>query len=83
MLETNGHFSTLAVKSCYCETDYGLGEESDGNTQPCCDQWENEHAPGVKYSGSFDDAVRTSSIYKALRYDTTINLSDSVLIPIT
>jgi hypothetical protein len=50
--------STLAVKrvkSCYCDTDDGNGEESDANTKPCCDQWENQHAPGVKYSGDFDD----------------------------
>jgi hypothetical protein len=47
--------STLAVRSCHCYTDLGNGEESDNNTQSCCDQWENEHAPGVRYSGDFDD----------------------------
>ena len=86
MLKTKAHFSTLAVKhvkSCYCDTDDGNGEESDANTKPCCDQWENQHAPGVKYSGDFDDRVRTSFIYKALRYDTIVNLPGSVLIPIT
>ena len=78
MLNAKAHFSTLAY-DCYC---YVGGEESD-DTQPCCDQWENEHAQGVKYSGDWDDKVRNGFIYKALRYHAVANLSGSARIPYT
>jgi hypothetical protein len=76
MLKTNAHFSTLAV-DCYC---YYGGEESAG-VQACCDQWENAHAQGVKYSGDYDDKVRNCFNYKAFQYDTIANLSGSARIP--
>ena len=80
MLETNSHFSTLAVRSCYCYTDVGNGEETDANTKPCCDQWENEQAPGVKYSGTWNNLVRACFICK-VRFYKIINASHSARTP--
>ena len=78
MLKTKPYFSTLAV-DCYC---YYGGEKS-AYTHVCCDQWENAHAQGVKYSGSWEDKVRDGFIYKALHYDTIANLSGSARITMT
>jgi len=48
--------STLAAntlaKDCQCS------DGSQWNTQACCDAWENDDAPGVHYSGTWDDVCR-------------------------
>jgi hypothetical protein len=34
-------------------------------THTCCDQYENKHTPGVKYSGSWAEMVRTVFILQS------------------
>jgi len=66
MLMTKGHFSTFAEQLCQCYVDeiiWGVQDDA-ASTKACCDQWEDAHAPGVKYSGTFDDVVRAGLITK-------------------
>ena len=51
--------------SCQCVVLGGREVVSQAFTKACCDQWENDGAWGVKYSGTADDEVRlTSFSYK-------------------
>ena len=59
MTKLKYHFSVLAgYPSWYC---YYLGNGyvrwDEGDTHRCCDQYENDKIPGVKYSGSWDQYV--------------------------
>jgi len=48
--------SALASQDCQCYVEFILGVQDDAaSTKACCDQWENAHASGVKYSGTWDD----------------------------
>lgn len=60
MVITKGHFSALAGQDCQCYVDEWLwGVQDDAaSTKACCDQWEDAHASGVKYSGTWNDLVR-------------------------
>jgi hypothetical protein len=61
-LTTKGCFSALArgYPSWFCYYKVGPLEPGDvGPTHHCCDQYENNGTPGVKFTGSWASKVRT------------------------
>jgi hypothetical protein len=58
---TQGHFSALAgYPSWYCYVQQFVNKNKNTDaTQYCCDIYENNGTPGVKYTGSFQSYVRT------------------------
>lgn len=54
-------------------------QDDAASTKACCDQWEDAHAPGVKYSGTWDDLVRAYLICEVRCYK--VNASRSARIP--
>ena len=79
---TRVRFSALAGYPswwCYNHTgDLGGILRDGGITHKCCDQYENEGAPGVKWSGTFAQNVGTLLIVPAALL---VNLSASAMIP--
>jgi hypothetical protein len=51
-------------------------QDDAASTGACCDQWEDAHALGVKYSGTWNDLVRACFICKVRCYK-IINASES------
>lgn len=80
-MTTEGDLSTPADQLCQCYVDDWLWEATDDavSTRTCCDQWENVHAPGVKYSGTWDDVVHPNFISKVGCYK-IVNVSRSAMI---
>jgi hypothetical protein len=77
---TKGHFSVLAqYPSWYCWRDKLLNSKSlaKGATHRCCDQYENEGTPGVKYSGSYAGMVCTVFILQSVLF---VNLSTCLVV---
>jgi hypothetical protein len=58
---TKDHISALAYPSWYCYNirSDGFHDHERGTTQAACDKYENKGTPGVKYSGSYYENVRT------------------------
>ena len=80
MLMTKGHFSALAqYPSWYCWRDKLTNSKSKAKnaTHRCCDQYENNGTPGVKYSGSYDQMVRTVFILQSVL---VVNLSTCLVV---
>ena len=66
---TQAYFSALAGYpswNCYYYGAHGDIAESGPKIHQCCDQYEDKQIPGVHYSGSLDNNVRTVFILRSL-----------------